>query len=303
MRGAVSGRFCHLRRDRRMTTEQAVDFRQRVPLGRTGLRTSRLGIASSYGVGTEAVEAAYHEHGINYLYWGTFRTKPFGEAVRRLARTARDDLIIVLQSYSRVPSLVRPFLQRGLRRLGIEYADVLILGMFNHPPKPRLMETLHKLRDRGLFRHLGVSCHRRPTFQQYIAERTFDPIMFRYNAAHRGAERDIFPYLDADDRPGTVVYTATRWGHLLDPRRLPADEPTPRASDCYRFVLTQPLVDVCITGPADADQLREALATLDRGPMSDDELAWMRRVGDHVYHQPLGKGLRNWLRSIGGIGR
>ena len=34
--------------------------------------------------------------------------------------------------------------------------------------------------------------------------------MIRYNAAHPGAERDIFPHLEAR-RPAVVAYTATSW--------------------------------------------------------------------------------------------
>ena len=28
---------------------------------------------------------------------------------------------------------------------------------------------------------------------------------------------------------------------------------------------------------------QDFLAALERGPMDEDELAWMRRVGDHIY--------------------
>jgi predicted aldo/keto reductase-like oxidoreductase len=79
-----------------------------------------------------------------------------------------------------------------------------------------------------------------------------------------------------------VVYTATRWGDLLNPKRMPAGVPSPRASDCYRVVLSNPSVDVCMTGPKTLDEMREALTTLDRGPMTEEELAWMRTVGDRV---------------------
>lgn len=281
-------------------TDDAIDLRRRVTLGRTGLHVSRLGIASSYGVGAEAVQAAYHDHGVNYLYWGTFRRKGFGRGLRKLARSHRDDLVIMLQTYSRLGKLMRPSVTRALRHLQIDFADILLLGLFNRPPRPGLIDAAHKLRDEGLVHHLAVSCHRRATFVRYIDDEVFDPIMFRYNAAHRGAEREIFPHLAREQRPGTVSYTATRWGHLLDPRRLPPEEPKPRGSDCYRFVLSQPVVDVCLTGPANAEQLAEALCALERGPMDEQELAWMHRVGDYVYRRPLGRGLRNRLRRIGG---
>jgi predicted aldo/keto reductase-like oxidoreductase len=68
----------------------------------------------------------------------------------------------------------------------------------------------------------------------------------------------------------------------LNPALLPKDEPAPRASDCYRFALTHPDVDVTLCGPRDGAELREALCALDRGPMTPDELAWMKRVGKVV---------------------
>jgi predicted aldo/keto reductase-like oxidoreductase len=65
-------------------------------------------------------------------------------------------------------------------------------------------------------------------------------------------------------------------------RPVPPEEKTPTAADCYRFVLTRPEVDVCMTGPANGAEMDQALEALTRGPMSEDELAWMRRVGQAV---------------------
>jgi aryl-alcohol dehydrogenase-like predicted oxidoreductase len=42
-------------------------------------------------------------------------------------------------------------------------------------------------------------------------------------------------------------------------------------------------VDVCLCGPKDICQLREALATLDLGPLATEDLARMKRIGDHVH--------------------
>ena len=57
----------------------------------------------------------------------------------------------------------------------------------------------------------------------------------------------------------------------------------PTAADCYRFVLSNPAVNVCMTGPATSDHADQAIRALDQAPMSDDELAWMRRVGQVIY--------------------
>ena len=89
---------------------------------------------------------------------------------------------------------------------------------------------------------------------------------------------DIFPHIPRENPPGMVSYTATDWGQLMNPKKTPQNEKTPTAADCYRFVLTRPEVDVCMTGPSNAQQMDEALEALRQGPMSEAELAWMRRA-------------------------
>jgi aryl-alcohol dehydrogenase-like predicted oxidoreductase len=244
---------------------------------------SRIGLASSYGAGADAVEEAYGERGINYFYWGSMRRPDFGEGIRRVARRNRDDLVIVIQSYARLPGWMTSSFERALRRLNLDHAEILLLGLHNRPPSGRIMDAALRLREQGRARFLAISCHRRLTFQYYVRDGIFDILMFRYNAAHRGAEQEILPLLTSPSRQGTVSYTATRWGSLINPKKCPSGERVPRAADCYRFVLSRPGIDVCLAGPASTDQMREALEALDRGPMSEEELAWMRRIGDHIH--------------------
>jgi aryl-alcohol dehydrogenase-like predicted oxidoreductase len=121
-------------------------------------------------------------------------------------------------------------------------------------------------------------------FETYMHDTRFDIIMVRYNAAHRGAEREVFPKLDeATPRPGVVSYTATRWGYLVNPKFTPPGMKTPTAADCYRFALTNPNVDLCLSGPASREQLEANLRALELGPLSDEEMRWMKAVGDHVH--------------------
>ena len=250
---------------------------ERVVLGRTGLAVCPLGLGSSYGVGQAEVERAC-ERGVNFLYWGSLRRPAFGRAIREVARRRRDELVVVVQTYSRVARLMRGSLERALRELGLDHADLLLLGWWNQPPPERILEAALALVEAGKARHVMVSCHDRKTFARYIADPRYGAIMVRYNAAHPGAEEEVFPLL-GQDGPGVVGYTATRWGNLVDPRLTPPGEATPRGSDCYRFVLTHPGVHVCLAGPRDGAELDEALAALDRGPLDAEELAWMKRVG------------------------
>jgi aryl-alcohol dehydrogenase-like predicted oxidoreductase len=236
-----------------------------------------LGVAASYGVPAHAVERAF-EQGVNYLYWGSIRKLGFGEAIRHLA-PQRERLVIVLHSYTRIGQLMGWSVERALRALHLEYVDVLLLGFWNKPLPSRILDAARALRDRGRVRFLAVSSHNRTLVPELAADGGIEVLHFRYNAAHPGAEVDIFPKIPAVGRPGMVSFTATSWGQLLNPGRAPAGERVPTAADCYRFVLTRPEVDVCLTGPSNAAQMEEALRTLRVGPMDQGELAWMRRVG------------------------
>jgi aryl-alcohol dehydrogenase-like predicted oxidoreductase len=160
--------------------------------------------------------------------------------------------------------------------------DVLLLGWYNKPPNERIFDELERLKKKQLFRYLGISGHKRPLFPELAKDPRFDLFQIRYNAANRGAEEDIFPLLP-DHRPAIVAFTATRRMSLVKSKRIPSIEKRPTAGDCYRFVLTNPSVDVVITGPSKASQLTENIVQVNKGPMAADELDWMRRIGDYVY--------------------
>jgi aryl-alcohol dehydrogenase-like predicted oxidoreductase len=120
-----------------MTPAEAGKTLQRATLGRTGLRVGRLGVAASYGVPAAAVERAF-EQGVNYFYWGTFRHGGFGEAIRHLA-PQRDRFILVIQSYARIAGLMGWSVERALRALRLDHADVLLLGLWNKPVPARII--------------------------------------------------------------------------------------------------------------------------------------------------------------------
>ena len=190
---------------------------QKRVLGRTGLLVSRLGIGSSFGTPTRVIEEAF-DRGVNYLYWGTFRRPAFGGAMRNLARKAREELVLTVQSYARVPALIEPSVDVALLRTQVGYFDILLLGAHNDEPRREYVEVFERLRDKGKVRFLALSTHNRPLlptlFDAGDGTGFLDVAMLRYNAAHRGAEKDVFPFLPRERPPGGICYTATRWGPL-----------------------------------------------------------------------------------------
>ena len=258
-----------------------MDLSQTTTLGRTGLRVGRLGLGAGYGAPAAAYEMAF-ERGCNYFYW-TSRKSGMREAIRGIVgRGQRDRLVVALQSYARSGALMEYSLGKALRALGLDYADVFILGWHNRNPSPRLIERALAMRAQGMFRYLGMSGHNRPLFAAMAAREGFDIFQVRYNAAHRGAETEVFPQLKGQ---GVVSYTATRWGHLLQARRMPPGEGPPPSRDCYRFALSHPSVDVCLCGPRNMEQMQEALQTLDSRSMDEAERTRMRTIGNHVHRR------------------
>jgi predicted aldo/keto reductase-like oxidoreductase len=263
-----------------------VNFNDSVVLGRTGFKVGRLGVASGYGAPTAAVLDAF-ERGCNYWTWGTV-VKGFSASLREAIKTVtsrgqRDRLVLAMFTYAHHNGLTEHFLRKGLKSAGLDHADVLILGYFSKHPSRKLIEGALELKKQGLVRAIGMSGHNRKLFAELAREGVFDVFHLRYSAAHRGAETETFPFISGETRPGVVSFTATKNGKLLNPKKMPAGEAPATAADCYRFVLSHPAVDVCMMGTKTCEQMRENLKVLDGGPMSAEELARMRRLGDFVH--------------------
>jgi len=84
-------------------------------------------------------------------------------------------------------------------------------------------------------------------------------------------------------RSGVVSFTATDWQNLLKPKKMPPGESPLTAEECYRFALSNAAADVCMMGAKSAEQMRETLAVLEKGPLTEKELERVQFIGKHVY--------------------
>ncbi len=268
-----------------------MDFKQHVTYGRTGLKVSRIGLAQGYGVPTASIEKAFHEYGINYLYISPLlKLGNIVQAIHNLAPSHRDELRIVLAKpffrgfrYKNYENYV----ERWLKKLRLEWVDLLFQDV-RKPMSPKITDRVEQLKNSGKVRFVGMSSHERPLFGKIARGEVKAPVDFfhiRYNAVHTGAEQDIFPHLPLENRPGIGIYTATCWRKLLKPKLMPAGEHPPAPVDCYRFVLSHPDVNVCLTGPSNAEQMEDNLKALDAGPLDEEEMACIRRIGMHIYQK------------------
>jgi aryl-alcohol dehydrogenase-like predicted oxidoreductase len=142
---------------------------------------------------------------------------------------------------------------------------------------------LDRQRLAGAVRLIGLTTHQRKLAAQWARSGKTDLLMVRYNAAHRGAEQDIFPAA-TELRIPVVTFTSLRWRAL--PGGTPADPESfvpPRAPEWYRFCLAHPAVSVALMAPGNREELDENLTLFRDWRVPDEgELEMLRSHGERV---------------------
>lgn len=249
----------------------------------------RLGLATrgTSKLRAEDVEVAL-ERGINYLNW-CGRPDGLSRAVAALGR-ARKDVVVAAQFRSRTARGAARELDRLLRELDTDYLDVVTCYYVETAEQWRrllapdgALSYLARQKEQGRVRLIGLTSHQRRPAASWAASGALDLLMIRYNAAHRGAEQEVFPLTNTRGMP-VVSFTALRWGALL--KRTPDDPPgfrPPSPADCYRFCLAQPAIAVVLAAPANRGQLEDDLGLLENwNSPSAAELDALQRHGDRV---------------------
>ena len=255
----------------------------------------RLGLAS-HGRTEMTPDDVLHalDRGVNFLNWPGLADSSGGEdafsdAVSSLG-PKRASVVVCVQFGARTARDSADELRTILSTLRTDYVDVLTLYYVEMPEEWEVLSApggvVEYLRDAqrdGAVRRLGITSHQRVLAAAVARSAMIDSLMIRYNAAHRGAEQEVFPVTDALRMP-VIAYTALRWGALLQPTR---DDPpgfiVPRAPDWYQFVLQSPSVAVTLAAPhsrAELDQDLEVLRAT--GPLPVTEYDRLAGHGDRV---------------------
>jgi aryl-alcohol dehydrogenase-like predicted oxidoreductase len=265
------------------------------PAAAFGQPVCRLGLAS-YSGNALTPDDVFHAlaRGVNFINWlglaeGPPDSDAFSAAVAALG-PERPSAVVCAQFGARTAPDAATELRSALATLGTDYIDVLTIyyveeeGEWEGITSPE--GSLRYLRDAkrdGTVRRIGVTSHQRPLAARMAESGLLDLIMVRYNAAHRGAEQDVFPVTQRLGLP-VIAYTALRWGALL--RGTPDDPPgfvVPRAPAWYRFVLQNPAVAVTLAAPNTRGELDEGLRVLEApGPLGDEEYAALAEHGQRV---------------------
>jgi predicted aldo/keto reductase-like oxidoreductase len=249
----------------------------------------RLGLATRGD--THLTSADIHhalERGVNFLNW-CGAPDALSQAIADLGGR-RADVLVCVQFEARTAAEARQELAQVLSELRTDYVDVLTFYYVEEPGEWEQiscpggsLEFCAAAQREGRVRLLGLTSHQRRLAAEVARRGLLDLLMIRYNAAHRGAETEVFPVTDARGLP-VVVYTCLRWGALLRPT--PDDPPgwiVPRAPAWYRFALQTPSVTVALMAPDTRAELDEDLAVLQApGPLSAEEYERLAAHGQRV---------------------
>ncbi len=248
-----------------------------------GRRMCRLGLATNFGIDGQDLEWAL-EQGINYVFWTPY-SRRVTKSLKAIMNRDRESLVLASgPTTGYFGGSIKRACERLLKKLGTDYLDVFQLFLLGRGSawSASTIEALVSLRESGMVRAIGVSIHDRKRAGKLSKDSPLDMLMIRYNAAHPGAEQDIFPHV-AKRKPAIVAYTATRWRGLIK-RPKGWNGPVMTAADCYRFCLSNPHVDLVLTGPKNRQQLQENLTNLrEKGPLSEEENRWVGDFGQVVH--------------------
>ena len=211
----------------------------------------------------------------------------------------------------RTPREMQDGIDASLRRLGRERIEVFHLhGLaLEHVDYAltELVPVLQGAQSSGKIGHLAVSEafmgdteHR--MFQRLLPEDAFDVVMVGFNLLNPSARSLVLP-LTRERRVGTLIMFAVRKA-LTNPARLrevldtliaqgelPQEALDPAAplgflgdvrDAAYRFCAHEPGSDVVLTGTGKVEHLEQNVASLSSGPLSNEQLAVLRRVFGHI---------------------
>lgn len=212
----------------------------------------------------------------------------------------------------RSPRALRHALEASLQRLGTDHVEIYFLHGVTpdayQQVRDALVPTLHELRDEGSVRFIGVTEQfgvdtNHQMLQTALRDDWIDVVMVGFSLLNQSARETVLP-LTRSKGVGTLDMFAVRRAlsrpdelralmadlasrGLLD-AELDRDDPLgflvheggaqSVVDAAYRFCRHEPGIDVVLTGTGDVAHLNENIASLQRPPLPDADVATLREM-------------------------
>ena len=195
------------------------------------------------------------------------------EAVKRI----REQVVVAMVSYVTQPEFCAGALEEGLHAVaGLKSIDVAIVGGAYSQEFLTRLHLYRYIRDQGNLgnKATGTTFHDRMAALMAMNHNLVDIAFIRYNPIHTGAKLDLFPHLKQPT--STLLYNFKSTIGFMDAERyaslgLNDDYWQPKATDYYRFALTQPGIDGLLCSPSTPQEVEALASALEEGPLDEEE--------------------------------
>ena len=262
---------------------------ERVPLGKTKIKVSRIGFGTGMRgggrqsnqtrMGREKFETllqASYERGVRLFDAADlYGTHPY--LAGALKKMPRKDYVIVSKIWWRrggIPEKQRPdadvVIERFLKELKTNYIDLILLHCVMSEKWPdelsKQMNILAKLKKKGLIRAHGVSCHSLAALQASVKEPWIDSVHARINAYGTkmdGPPERVAPVLKKLHEAGKGVVGMKLIGEGSFRN---SDE---KRDESVRYVLGLGCVDAMVVGFEKTEEIDDFAARVRKVPVAD----------------------------------
>lgn len=255
-------------------------------MGSTNLRVSRIGLGGFAFCITpkKDVEKAINralDLGINYF--DNARLYGSENKVGSALKGRRDRVIIASKCHFRDKKDIRKSLEKTLKELKTDYLDVYHIHevkseaeFFKISEPGGVLDLYEEFRREGKIRFIGASGHNNQALVRAVKSGRVDVVMGRYNPITRDIEDSVIPATRKFNR-GYIVISALAWGIFSVPVKthpfLLGERAVPAAVASFRYILSNPGVDVVLAGVRSAGEVEELVSVLDYEPLSVEEKA------------------------------
>jgi aryl-alcohol dehydrogenase-like predicted oxidoreductase len=284
-------------------------------LGRTDLTVSCLALGGGGHISSEDTMYAF-DKGINYFFYSSdlhhYLYSSMAPTLRKLCglgSSVREQVVLGLVTYMvKTPEAVLSSLLDQFIDLKMDYIDVLFWGWIDNDNAAdfskcidasydlrgpnsvyqrtieQMFYTSERMKKMGIVRYIGASFHSHELAQQWLNSPLLDVVMVRHNIAHRGAQQKVFAHLDDRDpnRPGIMTFKSAGMQTNVSavPPFLPSGCWQPSIPDLYRYSLSQNCVDVALAGLTKREEIDEAIASVQQGKLTPEEIDYLNLYGD-----------------------
>ena len=277
---------------------------QYVELGKTGHKVSRLGFGAmrlpgvefgeedfvDFDLAVEVLQSAFAK-GVTYVDTAPgYRNRESELAVGRALRGWRDKITLATKASSgfiKQPGDVRRLLEHQLFRLDTDHIDFYLFHGLNwnrfyeKQESTAWLDDVLQAKDEGLIGHMGFSFHDEPQRMIDLIDLGWaELVLCQYNYLDT-KNADSIAYA-ASKGVGTVVMGPVGGGRLaVIPKNMRESgliDENEAATLALRYVVSNPIVNVALSGMGSLAMVEENVAAVEKGPLSEEELAALNRL-------------------------